>query len=100
MISLVKLFDMYKAGEYIKDFSDDMMKYLAILDKVPEDIRNDLIRLDDKISKNVNLETFLALLVAGIFGAIIGYFVCDGWHSFHIALETLKQSATNSTVVP
>ena len=97
MRSLVKLYDMYKAGEYIKEFSNEKMQYLKILDEVPDDIRSKLIRLDDKISQREDIKLSIMLLVMLSLGVALGYVMGFSFGELKEVVQTLAQ---NTTVIP
>jgi len=97
MRSLVKLYEMYKAGEYIKEFSNTKMQYLKTLDEIPEHIRKKLMHLDDKIHSKQELELAVLIILMTFFGAIFGYVLCECIHTIGEAFQMIAQ---NNTVLP
>jgi len=73
MRSLIKLYDMYKAGEYIRDFNNTKMDYLRKLEEIQEPTRTELMRLDDKLSYNKELYLTIALFLMLGLGIALGY---------------------------
>ena len=89
---------MYKAGEYIKNFDDNKMKYLKTLDEIPEDTRRKLMRIDDKIQKKHSSELILALIIICLYGFVAGYLL--GYYLFYDFTPIAETIAQNTTVIP
>lgn len=74
MRSMIKMFDMYKVGEYIPDINQEKMKYLKIIDKIPdENLKLEILRQDDYYHRHYDaLFGIMLLLLLGL-GALIGW---------------------------
>jgi len=90
MRSWIKEYDMFKAGEYIKESSDDEMLWWKIFDKIPdENLKLQILRLSDKIRRKNDLLLILALGMCIVLGIIIGYFIGLGTNVLDFVKEHL-----------
>jgi len=73
MRSKIKEYDMYKAGEYIYDYNDTKMQYWKKFNEIEdEELKLELLRINDKINKKSELEFLIFLLLYLVLGIIIG----------------------------
>lgn len=77
MRSIVKEYDMFKAGEYKKEFSDSELNYLKAIDEIGDPgIISNILRKQDRCRRKAN--TYWAIMLftyflAGILaGALLG----------------------------
>lgn len=74
MRSMIKEYDMYQAGEYIKESSDDEMKMWALFHQLgPYEPKMNFLRMWDKVLKRTELLLWVALIGMFIIGIFLGY---------------------------
>jgi hypothetical protein len=77
-MTLTETFEQYKRGEYIKEFDDDRLQYLKVVDRIPEQIRKDLFWYDERIAKKVQRNYMLLAIIYAVLGGIAGYVIGVG----------------------
>ena len=74
MESEIKRYDMYKSGKYLIESNQNELDYWKSFDQIEdEDVKLELLRIQDKINKRNDINTTIVIAVMMIFGAVLGF---------------------------
>jgi len=74
MESEIKRYDMYKSGKYLIESNQNELDYWKSFDQIEdEDVKLELLRIQDKINKRGEINLILIIAVMTIFGVVLGF---------------------------